>query len=234
MSNPIVSRDEWLDARRELLAAEKAFTRQRDDMSRRLRALPWVRVEKDYVFQGVEGDVTLAELFGDHPQLIIYHFMFGPDWQEGCKSCSLLADSFNHLVPHLTGRNVAFAAISRGPLDQLLAFQKRMGWHFRWLSSMKTDFNFDYQVSTSADQADGGTFQYNFAPSTAQAESEHPGISVFARTEGGGICHTYSGYGRGLEDYMGIYRFLDIVPRGRDEDVLNWGMEWVRHHDRYE
>ena len=232
--NKIVSRDAWLAARCDLLSAEKEFTRQRDDLTRRLRDLPWVRVEKEYVFQGADGDVALADLFGPHKQLIIYHFMYGPDWQEGCKSCSLLADSFDHLVPHLGGRNVAFAAVSRGPLDRLLAFRKRMGWGFRWLSSMNTDFNFDYQVSVSAEQERDGTARYNFRASDSAAESEHPGISVFARADDGTICHTYSGYGRGLEDYMGIYRFLDIVPRGRDENALNYGMEWVRHHDRYE
>jgi predicted dithiol-disulfide oxidoreductase (DUF899 family) len=233
MQHSIVSQSEWLEARKAHLAAEKEFTRARDELSRQRRELPWVKVEKKYVFDGSNGKETLADLFGKGSQLMIYHFMLGPGWEQGCPSCSYLADHFDGAAIHLAHRDVTFLVVSRAPLSQIEAFQKRMGWRFKWVSSHGSDFNFDYQVSfTEADQ-DSGNTTYNYKnqkfPST-----EAPGLSVFAKNDKADVFHTYSAYGRGLDILVGTYNMLDLVPKGRDEDGLKHSMAWVRHHDRYE
>jgi len=224
----IVSRDEWLAARRELLAKEKQLTHQRDEISAARRALPWVRVEKQYVFDGPGGKQTLADLFGGRSQLVVYHFMFGPEWKEGCPSCSFVMDHTDGMLPHLAQRDVAFAAISRAPFGKIEAFRNRMGWRFPWLSSNASDFNQDYHVSFPR----GEKVYYNFEMTDFPSD-EGPGISVFCKDREGQIFHTYSTYGRGTETLMGTYNCLDLVPKGRDEDGLPFTMAWLRHHDRY-
>jgi len=230
----VVSPDEWIGARKEFLQKEKEFTRLRDELSRLRRELPWEKVEKQYGFDGPEGKVTLADLFDRRSQLIVYHFMFGPGWQEGCKSCSFLADHFNSFGVHLNARDVTLAAVSRAPIDELQAFKNRMGWDFTWVSSCDTDFNFDYHVSFTGDEMAKGNVYYNYGFQEFPAE-EAPGISVFYKEEAtGDIFHTYSSYGRGLDILLGTYNFLDLVPKGRDEEGLAFSMAWVRHHDRYD
>ncbi|HYC24418.1 MAG TPA: thioredoxin family protein [Roseiarcus sp.] len=229
----VVSHDEWLAARRRLLEEEKAFTRQRDALSARRREMPWERIEKNYVFEGPEGQLSLADLFKGRSQLIIYHFMLGPNWEAGCKSCSFWADNFNGIDVHLAHRDVTLVAVSRAPLAKIEAFKKRLGWSFTWVSSFGGDFNYDFQASfTPADLAKGEIF-YNFKRQKMSLD-ETPGISVFARDEKGGVFHTYSCYQRGLDMLNGAYHFLDLVPKGRDEDGLAFSMSWVRHHDRYD
>jgi predicted dithiol-disulfide oxidoreductase (DUF899 family) len=227
----VVSPGEWLEARKELLAKEKEFTRLRDELSRERRKMPWEKVEKKYVFEGPKGKETLRDLFGTRGQLIIYHFMFGPGWKEGCPSCSFLADSFDATVVHLAQRDTSFAVISRATLPEIQAFQKRMGWHFPWLSSNGTDFNHHFQVSVSKQEIESGKAEYNYGPSNFPSE-ERPGLSVFCRKHGE-IFHTYSTYARGLDILLPMYHFLDLTPKGRDEEELPWPMAWVRHHDRY-
>ena len=225
----IVGHVDWVRQRRELLAKEKEFSRIRDEMATRIRALPWERVEKRYAFQGPSGSMSLAELFGEKSQLIVYHFMLGPDWEQGCKSCSLLIDNITPSVVHLAARDTAFAVVSRAPLERIEAFRKRMGWDVNWVSSLGSEFNPDYHVSV----VEQGEFEYNYKPADAPIDSEMPGLSVFAKDDDGAIYHTYSSYSRGLEQFMGIYRLLDVVPKGRDEGDCAYGMEWVRHHDKY-
>ena len=233
MLERIVSQDEWLAARKALLAEEKELTRQRDRLSAKRRELPWVRVEKDYAFEGPAGRETLADLFGDRSQLLVYHFMFAPGWGEGCKSCSYLADHFDGALPHLRQRDVSFVVISRAPLAELMPFKQRMGWRFKWVSSYGSDFNHDYQVSFSPEELRTGRVCYNYADGDFPVE-EAPGVSVFFRNDAGKIFHTYSCYARGLDGLVGTYNFLDLVPKGRDEDGYPFTMQWVRHHDRYE
>jgi predicted dithiol-disulfide oxidoreductase (DUF899 family) len=227
----VVTRDAWLEARLELLAAEKELTRKRDELSRQRRALPWERVEKSYVFEGKNGSETLADLFAGRSQLVVYHFMFGPDWEEGCKSCSLLADHFDGTTIHLAHRDVTFAVVARAPLARLSAFQQRMGWRFHWVSAAATDFQHDYGVHFTKEELTGEV-NYNYGTSSFGLE-EAPGLSVFYKDEAGEIFHTYSTYGRGLDALVGTYQFLDLVPKGRDEDGLAFPMAWVRHHDKY-
>jgi len=229
----IVSRDEWLIARKAHLAEEKAFTRARDALSRQRRELPWVKVDKPYVFGGRNGNETLADLFGGKSQLIVYHFMLGPDWKEGCPSCSLLADHFDGAAIHLAQRDVAFVVVSRAPLPQIEAFKRRMGWRFKWVSSFGSDFNYDYQVSATAEEKATGKAMYNYQMTEFPSE-ERPGASVFYKNEAGDVFHTYSAYGRGLDILIGAYNLLDIAPKGRDEAGLAYTMAWVRHHDRYD
>jgi predicted dithiol-disulfide oxidoreductase (DUF899 family) len=229
----IVSRDAWTAARQELLAKEKEFTRLRDQLSRQRRELPWERVEKDYVFDGRGGRKSLAELFDGREQLVVFHFMFDPSWDEGCKSCSFWADNLDGVVVHLNHRNVSFVAISRAPSSKLEAYKQRMGWHFPWLSSAGNDFNFDYRVSFRPEELATGEVTYNYRPQKTSM-SELPGLSVFCRDAGGGIFHTYSCYARGLDMLNGAYHMLDLVPKGRDEDALAYSMEWLRRHDQYE
>jgi predicted dithiol-disulfide oxidoreductase (DUF899 family) len=228
----VVPPAEWLASRKELLRKEKEFTRLRDELSRQRRAMPWERVEKNYVFEGPAGKQTLADLFGKRSQLIVYHFMFGPGWKEGCPSCSYLADTFDGAVVHLAHRDVSFMAVSRATLPEIEAFEKRMGWKFPWVSSFGSDFNHDYQVSFSKDDKVNGKVYYNYEMTEFPSE-EGPGTSVFYKNEAGEIFHTYSSYARGLDPMVNTYNWLDLAPKGRDEDGLAHSMAWVRHHDRY-
>jgi predicted dithiol-disulfide oxidoreductase (DUF899 family) len=229
----VVSTEEWLKERTALLAEEKEFTRRRDELSRRRRELPWVPVEKEYVFDGPRGKETLAALFEGRSQLVIYHFMFGPGWAEGCKSCSFLADHIDGSAIHLAQRDVTLAVVSRAPLPEIAAFKKRMGWQFKWVSSYGSEFNFDYHVSFTNSEMASGKVYYNYGLCEFPSE-EGPGASVFYKDESGEVFHTYSAYARGLDILLGAYNYLDLTPKGRDEDGLAFSMSWVRHHDRYE
>jgi len=231
-NNKVVSREEWLAARLKLLAEEKEFTRQRDALTRHRQKLPWERDEKPYQFIGPNGVRSMAEMFDGRSQLIVYHFMLGPDWEEGCKSCSFWADNFNSIPIHLNHRDVAFAAVSRAPLPKIEAYKKRMGWSFPWFSSHGSEFNFDYQMSFTPEQIAEGKAYTNYAV-RQNMMSELVGISVFYKDERGDIFHTYSCYSRGVDMLNGAYHYLDLVPKGRDEDGLNYTMEWVRRHDQY-
>jgi predicted dithiol-disulfide oxidoreductase (DUF899 family) len=233
MQHKIVSQDEWLAAREALLAKEKEFSKARDQLSAERRKLPWVKIDKNYVFDGPNGKQSLAELFDGRSQLIVYHFMLGPDWEEGCKSCSFWADNFNGIPVHLNHRDVTFVAVSRAPLPKIEVYKKRMGWSFPWLSSNGSDFNFDYQVSFTPEQIAEGKAYYNYA-TQQNTMSELVGISVFYKDEHGDVFHTYSCYSRGVDMLNGAYHYLDLVPKGRDEDGLKYTMEWVRRHDQYE
>ena len=229
----VVSEAEWLTARKEHLIKEKEFTRLRDELSRQRRELPWEKIEKQYVFDGPNGKETLADLFERRSQLIVYHFMYGPGWKEGCPSCSLLAEHFDGAAVHLANRDVTLAVVSRATLAEIEAFKKRMGWHFKWVSSFENDFNRDYHVSFTKDETARGKVYYNY--DTVEFPSEEaPGASVFYTDGTGAIFHTYSSYARGLDILVGAYNFLDLAPKGRDEEGLAFSMSWVRHHDRYE
>ena len=228
----IVSRDEWFAARRKLLAKEKQLTRDRDALAAERRQLPWVKVEKNYVFDSPAGNKTLADLFDSKSQLIVYHFMFGPEWNEGCPSCSFNMDHIDGALVHLAQRDVSFAAVARAPLSKIEAFKKRMGWRFAWVSSYGTDFNSDYRASFTKEERAKGKVEYNF-DLVEFPSAEAPGISVFYRDNNGNIFHTYSAYARGTENVVNTYNYLDLVPKGRDEDGLPFTMAWVRHHDRY-
>jgi predicted dithiol-disulfide oxidoreductase (DUF899 family) len=228
----VVSHKEWLAARTAFLAKEKEFTRQRDELSRQRRALPWEKVEKRYEFDSSQGKLTLADLFNGRSQLIVYHFMLGPGWPEGCPSCSLIADHFDGPTIHLANRDTMLAAVSRAPLAEIQAFKKRMGWKFQWVSSFGSDFNFDYQVSFTPEEKARGKVAYNYGQREFPSD-EGPGASVFSKDAAGDVFHTYSTYARGLDILMGVYNFLDLVPKGRDEDGFDFSMSWVRHHDKY-
>jgi len=228
----VVPRAQWVAARKELLSKEKEFTRLRDELSRRRRELPWEKVEKQYVFEGPEGTQTLADLFDGRSQLIVYHFMFGPGWKEGCPSCSLLGDSLDGAVVHLAQRDATLVVVSRATLPEIEAFRKRMGWRFKWVSSFATDFNFDYQVSASQEERANKKVYYNYQLTEFPSE-ERPGASVFYQNQSGEVFHTYSTYARGLDMLITAYNYLDLTPKGRDEEGLANPMAWVRHHDRY-
>ncbi len=228
----VVPRDEWLAARGHLLAEEKELTRLRDELSEKRRALPWERVDKDYVFEGPEGKQSLAQVFDGRSQLIIYHFMFAPEAEVPCKSCSFWADNFNGIIAHLNQRDVTFVAISRAPLPKLQAFAKRLGWHFKWLSSGGSDFNYDYNVSFRPEDLASGKAIYNYGPTEMQM-ADLPGISVFFKDEEGAVFHTYSCYARGVDMLNTAYHYLDLVPKGRDEDGLSHTMAWVNFRDLY-
>lgn len=228
-----VTHAEWIEARKELLAKEKEFTRQRDELSRLRRALPWERVEKEYVFEGSRGEVALGDLFDNRSQLIVYHFMLGPGWSEGCKSCSYLADHFDGTTVHLAHRDVTLAVVSHAPYSEIAAFKQRMGWRFYWVSSYGSDFNFDYQVSLTPEERGKDKVYYNYEMMKFGSE-ERPGLSVFYKNSEGEVFHTYSAYARGLDFLVGTYNFLDLVPKGRDEAGLAFTMSWVRHHDKYD
>ncbi|TPV95141.1 MAG: DUF899 domain-containing protein [Myxococcales bacterium FL481] len=224
--------ESWTQARLELLAREKELTRLQDEVNARRQALPRRRIEPSYVFDGADGPMSLRDLFGPCDQLLVYHFMFGPDWQEGCKSCSFWADHFDVMIPHLRARGIAFAAISRAPYPKLQAYAQRMGWSFRWLSSAANSFNRDFRVSFSEDEIASGDKLYNFGTLRAPA-SEMPGASAFQR-RGDTVFHAYSTYTRGLDILNGTYRWIDMSPRGRNEAAFEYPMSWVRRHDEYE
>src|SRR5690242_11905126 len=231
MQHKVVSQGEWLAARKALLVKEKEFTRQRDALSKQRRDLPWLKVDKNYVFDGPDGKETLAELFGARSQLVVYHFMLGPGWVQGCPSCSFLADHFDGANVHLAQRDVTLVVVSRAPLAEIEAYQKRMGWKFKWVSSYGTDFNRDFGVSFSKEEM-AGEVDYNYAKGKFPSE-EAPGLSAFIK-DGGTVFHTYSAYARGLDILVGAYNFLDLAPKGRDEDALPWSMAWVKRHDEYQ
>ena len=232
-AHPVVSHEEWLSARTAFLAKEKEFTRLRDELSRQRRDLPWEKVDKQYVFDGPSGKETLAELFENRSQLIVYHFMFAPDWDEGCPHCSFWADNFNGISVHLNHRDVTFVAISRAPLAKIESFKKRMGWSFKWVSSFQSDFNFDYQASFTPEEVQSGTAFYNYRRMDPY-DMDREGTSVFYKDESGAVFHTYSCYARGIDMMNGTYHYLDLVPKGRDEEGLEGPQAWVRYHDRYE
>ena len=231
--HPVVSHEKWLSARTAFLAKEKEFTRLRDELSRLRRELPWEKIVKRYVFEGPNGQETLADLFANRSQLVVYHFMFSPEWDEGCKHCSFWADNFNGIDVHLAHRDVSLVAISRAPLAKIEAFKKRMGWSFKWVSSSGNDFNYDFHASFTEEERKSGKAFFNYRredPGFADRE----GTSVFYRDPSGSVFHTYSCYARGIDMLNGAYHFLDLVPKGRDEDGLEFTQAWVRHHDRYE
>jgi predicted dithiol-disulfide oxidoreductase (DUF899 family) len=226
-------REQWLAQRLALLEREKQLSRLSDELAEARRALPWVRMDKPYVFDTPEGPRALADLFDGRRQLLVQHFMLGPGWEQGCKSCSYMADHTDGMLPHLAARDVAFVAISRAPLAEIERFRRRMGWSFRWVSSHGSDFNRDFGVSFTPAEVAAKSMHYNFAQQPFAAD-EMPGVSAFAKNDAGEVFHTYSTYGRGVEVMMGTYRMLDLTPGGRREDGLDDTMSWVRHHDRYE
>lgn len=232
MTHQIVSPKEWLAARVALLAREKELTHLQDELAQARKALPWVRVDKRYVFDGPNGKVTLAQLFAGKSQLAIWHFMLGPGWKEGCPSCSMVSDHVNGTLPHLAARDVEYVAISRAPIEEIAAFKARMGWRFNWVSARHSDFNRDFRVSFDKQEMAQGKFDYNYGAGGFPME-EAPGLSAFIRGDDGAIYHTYSAFARGAEPMLGVYAVLDMMPKGRNEEGLPWPMAWVRHHDRY-
>ena len=228
----VISRAEWLAARKKLLAKEKEFTRLRDQLSTERRNLPWVKVDKRYVFDGPKGKETLADLFEGRCQLLVQHFMLGPGWEQGCPSCSFMADHADGMTVHLAHRDTTFVAISRAPLAEIQRFRQRMGWQFKWVSSNANDFNFDFGVSFMPEEKLKNKVTYNYGTQPFESD-ELPGISVFYKDDAGQVFHTYSTYRRGVEVMMGTYNLLDLTSKGRDEEPGE-GMAWVRHHDRYE
>ena len=232
-THKIVSREEWISARKAHMAREKELTQAREALSQARRELPWVKVDKDYVFDGSDGKVTLAELFKGRPQLVVQHVMFAPDWEAACKCCSFWADGFERMVPHLAARDTTMIAISLAPVAKLEAFKKRMGWTFDWISSGNNDFNYDYGVSFTPEQIKAGNTKYNYG-TTRLYGPELPGISVFYRDAAGGIFHTYSTYARGLDMMNAAYHYLDLTPLGRHEEALPFSMAWVQLRDQYQ
>ncbi len=228
----VVTADEWLKARVDLLGKEKEHSRARDALARKRMAMPWVEITKDYVFDSPSGPVSLKELFDGKDQLITYHFMFDPEWEAGCKSCSFIADHIDPSAVHIAERDVALAIVSKAPIEKLQSFKKRMSWRFSWVSSAGSEFNRDFHVSFTDEELDSKGY-YNFREQGFPCR-EAPGISVFAKGDDGAIYHTYSAYARGLEDYIGAYRLLDIAPKGRNEGDFSYGMEWLRLKDEYE
>ena len=229
-NHPVVSREAWLAAREALLRKEKEFSRLREELARERRALPWVKVEKAYAFDGPSGRETLADLFSGKSQLVLVHFMFNPASESGCAHCSFWADHYDGMLPHLAQRDVSFVVASRAPFAKLEAFRRRMGWRFKWVSAGESDFSYDYQASFRPEDVAAGTARYNYAPMTAKA-ADREAISVFYRAADGTIYHTYSTYARGIDMVNGTYQFLDLVPKGRDEG--DKPQAWVKHHDRY-
>lgn len=227
----VVSRKEWLDARTRLLAKEKKFTHAREQLAAERRALPWVKIDKDYIFEGPDGPETLADLFAGRSQLVIYHFMFGPRDSAGCPHCSFWADNFDPIVVHLNQRDVTMLAVSRAPLKKLVRFKTRMGWDFKWVSSRKSDFNYDFNVSFADAEVRNGKQFYNYRVGPAFCE-DREGISTFYKNERGEIFHTYSCFARGIDMMNTAYQYLDLVPKGRDEDP-DMRQSWVNYRDKY-
>jgi len=230
--NNIVSDEEWLAARQELLAEEKSFQLARDALAEKRRTLPWRRIDEKYQFDGENGSLSLDELFGDCTQLLVYHFMYHPEWEEGCKSCSFWADGYDRMVPHLKARDVSLVAISRASLDKLLAYRERMGWSFPWFSSAGNSFNFDFHVSFTPELIEAGDAQYNFRPMQGGIQ-ELPGISAFKKAADGTVFHTYSTFARGLDTFNTAYQMLDVAPDGRNEGELDYTQSWVKRRDEY-
>lgn len=233
MTPPVTTRKDWLEAREALLAAEKAHTRAGDALAEQRRALPWVKVEKTYTFDSPDGRLTLSDLCDGRSQLAVYHFMFGPDWEAGCPSCSFWADNLNGVQDHLAQRDCSLVLVSNAPLDKLSLYKARMGWSLPWVSSQGSDFNRDFDVSFDAEQLETGNFTYNYRRQ-GFGGPEAPGLSIFARTEDGIMYHTYSTFGRGLDRFNGAYQLLDLTPKGRDEGDLPFTMAWLKRRDEYE
>ncbi len=233
VKNKVVSQEEWLNARVEHLKQEKEFTRQRDALSKSRRDLPWVKIDKDYQFQTSEGEKSLSDLFGTRSQLIVQHFMFAPDWEEGCTSCSFWADGYDGFQVHLANRDATMVSVSNAPLDKLHAYRDRMGWSFDWVSSFGGDFNHDFNVSFTAEQIEQETGTYNYSPSRFPM-SEAPGISIFYKNDQGEVFHTYSCFSRGLDMLNAAYHYMDLLPKGRYENELAHSMAWLKRHDQYE
>lgn len=234
LEHPVVSEAEWISARKELLKKEKELTHLRDEISRLRRELPWQKVEKNYIFDGSYGPVSLSDLFEDKSQLIVQHFMLGPGWKEGCVGCSFMADNVDSGLVHLVNHDVAYVAISRAPYNEIVPFKQRMGWSFKWVSSNKNEFNFDYNVSATEEEIAKNEMTYNFER-VPVAEKELPGMSVFYKDENGDIYHTYSTYARGAETVLNTYNLLDITPKGRNERDGEGNLtDWVKHHDKYQ
>lgn len=231
-NHEVLTKEAWTERRVALLEEEKALTRQMDALNAKRRALPWMKVEKDYRFTGPDGERSLEDLFGDCSQLIVYHFMYGPDWEAGCKSCSFWADNFNGIPVHLRHRDVSLVCVSRAPIETLEAYRKRMGWDFTWVSSYGSDFNYDFHVSFTEEEVEKDEGYYNFRVGEIPADESH-GVSVFARDAERKVYHTYSAYARGVDILNGTYRYLDIVPKGRDEEGLESTMAWLRRKDEY-
>lgn len=232
MDHQVVSRAEWLEARKGLLAREKEFTRLRDEINAERLALPWVAVDKDYLFETPAGKKSLVDLFDGRSQLVVYHFMFGPDWEAGCPGCSFMADHFDGTLPHLNNHDVTLVAVSRAPLAKIEAYRKRMGWTFPWVSSFGSDFNFDYHVSFTKEDLARGAVQYNFTRTPSErAHDELPGFSSFIRNEAGEVFHSYSSYARGSEEVLATLMILDLAPKGRNESAT---LSFVKRHDEYE
>ncbi len=231
-SHKVVTENEWIESRKALLKKEKEFTILRDQLSQQQRNLPWVAVNKEYIFEGQEGKQTLSELFDGRSQLIVYHFMFDPTWEAGCPSCSFWADNFDRIIVHLNQRDVSMIAVSRAPYSKLAVYRKRMGWDFKWLSSLDTDFNFDYHVSFTPEESSKKEAFYNFSTQDPYSP-EREGISVFYKDPVGHVFHTYSAYARGIDMLNVAYSYLDLVPKGRDEANHDFAQFWVRRHDEY-
>jgi predicted dithiol-disulfide oxidoreductase (DUF899 family) len=230
MINRVVSKEEWLKARIELLKKEKSFDKLRDQLSAERRDLPWIKVEKEYVFNGPSGQESLSNLFGDRSQLILYHFMLHPTWEEGCGGCSFMMDNLPSSMAHLESKDLKFVAISQAPSENIEKFKRRMGWNFKWLSSFGTSFNHDFRVSFTPEEIAKGEVYYNYAANPKNVGPENPGFSVFYKDSDGTIYHTYSRFARGLDMYLSTYHYLDMTPKGREEKSA---MDWVRHHDKY-
>lgn len=232
LTNPVVSREKWLEARRALLATEKEETRLRDKIRAERQKMPWVKVDKTYTFDTPAGKRTLADLFDGRSQLMVYHFMFGPDWEAGCPGCSFLSDHIDGTLAHLNNHDVTYVTVSRAPLDKIEAYKKRMGWKFPWVSSFGSDFNFDYHVSFTKEELESGKVFYNFREiSGDEANDELPGMSAFIRDEAGNVYHTYSDYARGGEEILTTLMILDRAPKGRNETST---LSFVKRHDEYE
>lgn len=231
-SHTVVPREDWIAARKAFLTKEKEFTKLRDELSRQRRDLPWEKVDKDYSFETANGTASLGDLFQGRNQLIVYHFMFAPEWDEPCSSCSFWADNFNGIPVHLAHRDTTFIAISRAPLEKLDAFKERMGWSFDWVSSGPSNFNYDYQASFTPEEVEAGSALFNYAVGDPYV-SDREGISVFFKDENGAIYHTYSCHARGIDMMNAAYHYLDLTPKGRDEEGLDSPQDWVRFHDRY-
>ncbi len=233
LDHPVASRDDWLTRRHALLAREKALTHLHDEIARERRALPWVRLAKTYVFDTPDGPRALADLFDGRRQLMVQHFMLAPGWEQGCKSCSFMTDHLGGAQVHLAHRDVTVLLVSRAPLAEIERFRKRMGWELAWVSARDNDFNFDFHVSFAPESRVDGEVVYNYGK-VAFPQEEAPGISFFYKDAAGDVFHTYSTFGRGVEVMMGTYHLLDLAPQGRGEDADAHGMQWVRHHDRYD
>jgi predicted dithiol-disulfide oxidoreductase (DUF899 family) len=232
-ANRIVSKEEWLAARRALLQREKAHLKAQDDLTTQRRELPWMLVDKEYVFDGPNGQHSLSDLFQGRSQLFVYHFMFGPEWEEGCTGCSFLCDHVDGARQHFEQNDLSFVAVSRGPLDKLESYRRRMGWRFQWVSSARCDFNYDFHVSFPPERVVDGKIFYNFESADAEID-ELPGFSVFYKAEDEAIYHTYSGYSRAGGGFLGAYAFLDVAPKGRQENGPHFNlMDWVKRHDCY-